>query len=226
MKTKQILKNNIPFGIFIELKRSPFTQEEDTKREIIPNEIIDNPIGINGNQTFNNTLLTNSTLVNDKKDRNIEFISKHEFILKSMLISEINESGIGNPSEDYFRNMINDDRISALNLINKIFLDYLSHDDREVNLLVSVLHMLSHFEYWKVYPIAQTIAMAAFNHKSSEVCEYAIKCFENWGHPDGAKILKAVNFHVKWLEDYANDIINELGEVQENVVISQKNIAG
>ena len=61
-----------------------------------------------------------------------------------------------------------------------------------------------------MYPHGQMMAMCALNHKNKYVAEYGIKCFENWGHPDGIEKLNAVQFAAAWLQEYAQDVIDEL----------------
>jgi len=217
MITKEILKKNILYRIYIPQKSS--SQGKIEGERVLP-EIINSSNAINGNQTnkdsYNNSI--SSTLANERKDLYDEFIHKHESILTSMLISDLNESGVSNPSEKYFDKIFKENSLFSLNLIMKIFMDHFSNNHRYVTLLISVLHMLSHYEYRKVYPTAQSIAIDALSHKDVEVQEYAIKCFENWKHPNGIEKLKAIKFNTGWLEEYANDVIKELEEVQENVV--------
>ena len=56
------------------------------------------------------------------------------------------------------------------------------------------------------------MAVSALNHTNQEVCEYAIKCFENWNDFDGMRKLKAVRFSTKWLNEYAKAVIDEFEE--------------
>jgi len=185
------------------------------KKKIIPRETISRE----DNNLFNDSTLIDrfidSEKVYDIPDPASEFAEKHEYALKSMLTSEISESGVVNLSEEYFGKMIDEDHRLALNLVNKIFMDCISTNNREYNLLVNVLHLLSHFDYQKVYPWAQTMAIAALGHKNAEVRDYAIKCYENWKNPDGIKNLKAVKFNEEWLQEYANAVIKELENLKE-----------
>lgn len=132
--------------------------------------------------------------------------------LSSMLAAEDCESGISNPSEYYFRDLLEQNNLSALNVIMKVFMDNFATEGRRVNILVGALHLLSHFQYEMVYPFGQTIAMNAFLHKNREVLEYGIKCFENWRHPDGVIKLSSLRFSTDWLQEYADKVILELNE--------------
>lgn len=133
-------------------------------------------------------------------------------ILSSILESESFESGIINPSENYFRKMMIVDKMAAMNGISKLYMDNLTLEGRNVNILVGILHMISHLPYDEVYPQGQMLALCAISHRNNEVAEYGIKCFENWEHKDGAKKLRTVKFSTSWLQDYADDVIRGLSE--------------
>lgn len=130
--------------------------------------------------------------------------------LKLMLENEDYENGIVNPSEIYFRKLFLKNKIETMNGLVKIFMDNYSSDRRKINNLVGILHLLSHAKYNEVEPIGQLLAISAITHKNREVAEFGIKCFENWEHPDGIEKLKAVRFSTQWLQDYAEEVINEL----------------
>jgi hypothetical protein len=131
-------------------------------------------------------------------------------VLESMLLNELCESGVANPSEDYFNTLLDENELKALYCINLISWRNMGTRPRQISIIIGALHLLSHFDYEDVYPIGQTIAVAALSHKCDEVCEYALKCFENWGHCDSIDKLKSIRFSTNWLQDYANDIIREL----------------
>ena len=131
-------------------------------------------------------------------------------VLSSMLESEDFETGISNPSEKYFRKLLDKNAIASMNSLSTLFMNNYSIDGRKTNVLIGVLHILSHLNYLNVYPRGQMMAMCALNHKNKHVAEYGIKCFENWGHPDGIEKLNAVQFAATWLQEYAQDVIDEL----------------
>jgi len=146
-----------------------------------------------------------------KKELVTRRISKEGFLLTAMMQEEIYESGVSNPSEEYFSDLLRKDRLGALNCINEIFWTHFhAHDKKMVNVLIGILHMISHLEYEDVLPTGQTLAALALNHKNIEVCEYAVKCFENWAHKDCVDKLRAMSISSRWLEKYVNDVIAEL----------------
>lgn len=131
-------------------------------------------------------------------------------ILSSMLEEEEFDTGVSNASEKYFEKLLHENRVSAMNGISALFMDNFSVQGRKVNVLIGILHILSHCEYVHVYPLGQMIAICALSHVNSEVEEFGIKCFENWGHKDGIEKLSAIKFNSEWLQDYAKEVISEL----------------
>lgn len=131
-------------------------------------------------------------------------------VLASMLENEEFETGVSNPSEKYFRKLLDNDTIASMNSLSTLFMSNYSTEGRKVNILIGILHILSHLDYLRVYPLGQMMAICALSHKSKYVSEYGIKCFENWGHPDGIQKLNAIHFATTWLQEYAQDVIDEL----------------
>lgn len=131
-------------------------------------------------------------------------------ILASMLEDEAFDTGVSNASEKYFKKLLCENKVSAMNGISTLFMNNYSVQGRKINILIGVLHILSHFEYALVYPQGQMIAICALTHSNREVEEFGIKCFEDWGHKDGIEKLKSVKFNSEWLQDYAEEVISEL----------------
>lgn len=154
----------------------------------------------------------NSRTLTESQNKPIVVSIKDSAMLQSLLEKEDFESGIENPSERYFQELFIDNHDSTMNMLSKLFLDNYSTDGRKVNILVGILHIVSHKTYHEIFPIGQTLALAALSHKDNEVAEYGIKCFENWGNADGINKLSAVEFSTSWLCDYANQVIMELRE--------------
>jgi hypothetical protein len=127
--------------------------------------------------------------------------------LSAMLCEESFETGMSTPSEEYIIKLYDTEgKISVNNLLNKIYLDHLEN----TNIVLGLLHIISHFDYDIVHPQGQTMALASLSHKDDEVKEFGIKCFENWEHPDGIRILESVDVGAKWLKEYAGMVILDL----------------
>lgn len=145
--------------------------------------------------------------------------------LKSMMNEEIYESGVCAPSESYFRSEFEKNKLISLNSLNCLYIDNYSvnGNERNIHYLVGCLHLISHMNYYEVYPIGQSMALNAINYKgSAEVQEYGIKCFEDWECPDGAIKLSAVIFPNKWLQDDANEVIKELSKDRKWDIMSER----
>ena len=169
----------------------------------LPSVVVDNP-------SDTSPVSKNSS---DSTDNDIAIIPvevEAMTVLSSMLESEDFETGISNPSERYFCKLLDKNTIASMNSLSTLFMNNYSVDGRKTNILIGILHILSHLEYTRVYPHGQMMAMCALNHKNKYVAEYGIKCFENWAHPDGIEKLNAVQFAATWLQEYAQDVIDEL----------------
>jgi hypothetical protein len=91
-------------------------------------------------------------------------------------------------------------------LLNELFLK----NFHAPHIIVGVLHVISHFDYGLVSPEGPTMAIAALAHKDVEVREYAVKCFENWQHKDGIRVLEHIKADERWLQNYINLVIRDL----------------
>lgn len=132
-------------------------------------------------------------------------------VISSVLEDEFFETGIVNDSEKIFMNEFRVDKLGALNTLSCLFMDNIAAESgRKINNLIGTLHIVSHIDYEKVYPMGQMLAMCALNHINKEVSEYGIKCFENWGEKDGISKLSSIRYASKWLQEYADEVIEEL----------------
>ena len=160
--------------------------------------------GILSNLDDNSTSLLRDNNTVDKEKIEIDF----EAMITSMLRNEDFECGISNQSENYFNNCLMKNRDDTL---NKLLLSFVNNfHSNNAHIVVGFLHIISHFKYEQVYPTGQSIAIMSLSYNDSEVQEYAIKCFENWGNIDGIKKLEAVKYTDKWLDDYAQSVIEDL----------------
>lgn len=174
--------------------------------------VVDDAEGKTDTSTDSKALLSESSEMHANRAEISFHVDEQEY-LSSLLMEEVCESGIRNPSEEYFRTLLKNNRLNALNIISMIFYQSFSTDNKKANTLVSILHMLSHLEYDQVYPIGQLLAISAIGHKHKEVAEFGIKCFENWENPDCITHLQAIAFSTSWLQDYADQVIADLSEV-------------
>ena len=78
------------------------------------------------------------------------------------------------------------------------------------NILIGILHMLSHFSYDGVKPYGPIMALALLQHKSTAVREFSIKAFENWNSKDSLVFLKNVKCDQVWLQEYLEEVISDI----------------
>ena len=164
----------------------------------------------NSSETDSSSNANVSTSNTEKKELLVPLEVETMTILASMLENEAFDTGISNASEKYFEKLFCENKVSTMNGISTLFMNNFSVQGRKINILIGILHILSHFEYTLVYPQGQMIAICALSHNNREVEEFGIKCFEDWGHKDGIAKLKAVKFNSEWLQDYAKEVISEL----------------
>lgn len=154
-----------------------------------------------------------------EKTSNFEIQDKREQdalkteVLASMLIDEYYETGIVNPSENFFKTWHSQDNIGAMNALSSLFYKNYSMNTKNVNVLVGILHILSHMAYEEANPLGCLIALSALSHKNLEIKEFALKCYENWGTSGNLEViskLRACDFAVPWLREYADAVIEEL----------------
>lgn len=130
--------------------------------------------------------------------------------LKALLMGECPEIGVVPPSFHVFEEMVHIDESRAYTQLLTIFMDSFKKEDDSHLVLLNCLHLVAQFSYRSVYPHGQTMALAGLSYDNVEVNEFAVKCFEDWGDPDGAQKLGAVHFEQEWLEEYARDVVSEL----------------
>jgi hypothetical protein len=85
-------------------------------------------------------------------------------------------------------------------------------ESHNVKVMVSLLNGISAFKYETFRPYTQTVAVAALANKSVDIKEAAIRVYETWGHPEGAKQLENVECNLPWLDSYRQKVIDHLRE--------------
>jgi hypothetical protein len=159
--------------------------------------------------TIQKSPLSYISVVQDSRPDTIVDVKQY-IRLKTMLQEEITESGIVNPSEEIVESLYSEDKRKANILLNELFLE----NFHTPHIIVGILHIISHFDYDLVSPEGPTLAIAALTHKDVEVREYGVKCFENWRHKDGIRILEQIKADERWLQNYINLVICDLKNLE------------
>lgn len=159
----------------------------------------------------------NSTSVLKTIDANEIWIQENAGQLTALLRMEDVESGIINPSELFVKRALNENKILALQMINKVYFDNLGNS----HIQIGVLHLSSYIDYKIAYPTLQTMAFAALSDCDDDVKDYAVRCYAYWNHPDGIRALNTIRSDAEWLQNYINDVIRSLSDAFPEVTPAQ-----
>jgi len=77
--------------------------------------------------------------------------------------------------------------------------------------MVALLNAVGALRYEDVRPYGQVLALAAVSNVAVDVKEAAIRAYETWGHPEGARVLATVECPWPWLDEYRKQVIADLG---------------
>jgi hypothetical protein len=124
------------------------------------------------------------------------------------------EFGFGTPADEYVREALDTYGTFAREWISHLYIENF-HDPF---MTCAILRVIAHLEYGQMCPQGMVMAAGVAAHKDASVRECGVRCFENWEHPDGLKILQHLSFSEDWLEDYRERVISDLQELTEHVV--------
>ncbi len=142
----------------------------------------------------------NNVRLSDLKDKTKDFLH--------LLKEEHFEFGFTSRSEEFIKSYLRINALATRNWINDIFIQ----NFHEEAILIGVLRILGRFEPSEIFPQGQTMAMAAFNHKTDEVKELGVRAFESWGGESSSRILKSISLDTAWLKEYVDQVIADLDE--------------
>jgi len=129
---------------------------------------------------------------------------EHELL--NIIAEDTFEAGYISDTERYIDALLKSDSQNTRMIINAMFLKYINR----TNILVGILHAISHLDYRIIYPEGPTMAIAALSHQNIEVREWGIRAFENWGDPLAVNILLKIRCRESWLDDYRLAVIDDL----------------
>lgn len=144
------------------------------------------------------------------------WIRKKSISFLSLLRTEDVEAGMSSQSELFVKDILEENRILALQMINQVYNDNVGNP----HIQIGILHLSSHVDYSAGWPNLQTIALAALNDRNDDVKDYAVQCFENWNHKDGLRILKTIHSDTQWLQSYIDSVIASLSQIYTEVTMA------
>jgi len=96
--------------------------------------------------------------------------------------------------------------LTTMNWLNSIYLDNYSNAE----ILIGLMHCISHFEFVNVKPAGPTMALGVLQHEDDYVRDYAVRAFENWNDKEAIPILESLSCEAEWLRDYIDQVIAAL----------------
>ncbi|MCG7344029.1 hypothetical protein MHZ92_07790 [Sporosarcina sp. ACRSL] len=126
----------------------------------------------------------------------------------NMLKNDFIEVGFFSSSEIYLLTKLKKEPIETKDWLNKVLLDNLD----QPSIIVKLLHIIADIDYEMISPQGPVLALAATRIPDDEVQEYSIRAFEKWGTQECLKVLKNTRYQEGWLQDYANEVIEDLEE--------------
>lgn len=147
----------------------------------------------------------------DYKEEQAVDQSKINEIISTILHDEYEDGEISN-SERFIQEEYKNGNIdNIINDLYKIYVDNYTEDLEDYNklqILEGILVMLSSVPYEAVEPQGQEIAEKCLHHKDTSIQDRAIQCYSSWNSKKGLKALKSVKCNAKWLQKYADKIID------------------
>lgn len=226
-ETQQIVKNYYGmnstklFGSIDFLQSSNYANGSDLEVIRSDNKIklirSDDPINSNDNdddirfnrfkvhQDYEQPILTNTLEYRipnfnykDAKDNTVQHII---YYFKDCYV----EDGVSTKLEEYVKHdvipQIGCD--NAFRILNDLYLDYIWNSE----VLILLLHTISHFDYDSIKPNGQMMAISALSHDNLEVKDYGIKAFENWNQKKSIKMLQRLETSSEFINEYIKDVV-------------------
>jgi hypothetical protein len=138
--------------------------------------------------------------------------------LISLILDEDFEYGIDTKADVLVKNHMRLNPLITKDWLNGTFLENFS----KVPVLVGLLRIIARLDYWEIYPVGQTMAVAALSHRKTEVQECGVRAFESWGTVESLKILENLKVSTQWLQEYIDEVVLDLRK-EYNVSAHQEN---
>lgn len=126
----------------------------------------------------------------------------------TLLMKDNFEDGFTSNSEKYFKELLEYSKDQSLSIINEVFLKAIK--ENETRVISGILQIVAHCDYNRVYPVGQTLALAAINIPNNEIKENAIMVYDYWDDKDAIGILEGIKCDSEWLDSYRLEVIEDL----------------
>lgn len=151
---------------------------------------------------------------NDKTSIKIgeEFYEIEKKYFLSLIENDIFEYGYSTNAEKYLQSKLIEEPLKTKEWFNTLFNENFQSSD----FMIKILHIMGGIDYELLDPQGTTMAVSATRNRDEEVKESAIRVFENWGSPQALSVLKGIECHEEWLQEYLTDVIVDLEKEQDN----------
>lgn len=151
-----------------------------------------------------NYVISEESVINEKLD----FLNtKVTPLLISLIKTEDFEFGQSNECIRLVTEQLLDNKIAAQNWFNSLYVKYFISDE---NILIGLLRIVEYLDENLLESVGKTMAIASIVHRNDEIKELAVRIFENWGSFESLNILKNITGQTKWLQDYIDQVINDI----------------
>jgi len=113
------------------------------------------------------------------------------------------EFGITSAAELFIEEQLSKKPIFTKNCLNELYIENVGDE----KLTLAILKVLAHSDRRSMYPVADTIAIAALSHSSLEVRECGVRAFEYWESEEALSVLEHTALSPEWLEEYKLEVI-------------------
>jgi hypothetical protein len=97
--------------------------------------------------------------------------------------------------------------LNDFDCVNEALMKVYSENYSDIDIVAGVLVMISSVPYDVVEPGGPLMALGLLSHINLEVRDRAIQCFERWNSKKGLEILKSVECHPRWLNNYLKQVV-------------------
>ncbi|MFT5782332.1 MAG: hypothetical protein ACI9EB_001719 [Pseudomonas sp.] len=146
-----------------------------------------------------------------KKPTNIDaFEQRARFkkVFRSIVEANSSEFGIKSSAEIYVEESLLRKPVFTKTCLNELYLENSSNE----TMLIAILKILAHSDRAQLYPVGETVAIAALSHSSIEVRECGVRAFEYWESKDAVTVLMNTHLAPDWLEEYKLEVIRNILE--------------
>ncbi len=164
-----------------------------------------------GDQKILRSEKSDSTSTSSQRQMNLELLdvfNKKQPKFVYLLHHTNFEDGMENEATGFFGELFKMDPCISLFWLSGVYTENMT-DIAVVEGILRIISMLDAVEYRKyILPLVK----ASFNDKNVEVQEAAIMVAEKWRNKMSLEALQTTSFASKWIQEYANQVMDELKE--------------